>query len=219
MTSSDKLGLQRRDVAVALTKGLAGLAPGVGPLLGEAIGTVIPNQRIDRVADFARNLGRKIDLLSLEVERLRCFLESGVGLEVFEALVLQVARSTSARRREYLASLFVNAVWSADFDHEKTMVLLRLMDELTDAELVFLQLFAIEDDEERWEFAHRFEAVVGGIDRTSGAPRDRERYAVQEGQLQNLRRAGVISGGAAIGVTELGKMLLREIHDPASTAE
>lgn len=209
---SDKLGIQRRDIAVALAKGLAGLAPCIGQLLGEAIGTAIPNQRLDRVSEFSRELGRRIEVLGLEVEQLRRFLESGEGLEVFEIIVLQVARSPSESRREHLANLLINAAWSAEFHHEKTIVLLRLLEELSDAEVVFLQFFAIENDGERQEFGRRFEAIVGGINATSGALRDRERKAVQEGQLQNLERAGVVYPGGAKSPTELGRMLLREIH-------
>jgi hypothetical protein len=52
-TVSDRsLGHSPTDYGVSAAKGLAGLIPGIGGIVAEIIGAVIPNQRVDRIARF-----------------------------------------------------------------------------------------------------------------------------------------------------------------------
>lgn len=48
------------DYAVMLTKASIGALPVIGPLMTEVIGSIIPNQRIDRIAELARILDEKL---------------------------------------------------------------------------------------------------------------------------------------------------------------
>lgn len=58
------------DYSVAAARGGLNLVPVVGPLFAEIIGTTIPNQRIDRISEFAIELERKIDDMSEKAYRL-----------------------------------------------------------------------------------------------------------------------------------------------------
>jgi hypothetical protein len=50
----------RIDHAVALTKGVLGAAPFVGGALVELIGSVVPNQRLDRITAFLKELDKRL---------------------------------------------------------------------------------------------------------------------------------------------------------------
>jgi hypothetical protein len=61
-----KLGETIVDRASALTKGGIGMIPVAGPIIAELVGTLIPNQRFDRIEAYMRFLESRIDLLSTE---------------------------------------------------------------------------------------------------------------------------------------------------------
>ena len=46
----------KKDYAVSIGKGILGAIPIVGPLMAETVGSIIPNQRIDRINDFLLKL-------------------------------------------------------------------------------------------------------------------------------------------------------------------
>ena len=46
------LDTNTRDRLVSVAQGVSGACPVVGPILSEAIGQLIPNQRLDRVVSF-----------------------------------------------------------------------------------------------------------------------------------------------------------------------
>src|ERR1043165_57873 len=75
----------RSDVASATLKGIIGAAPLVGPILAEALGIAIPNQKLDRLIIFASVLDDKIKYLKedtvklkMETEEFRDLLEDGL---------------------------------------------------------------------------------------------------------------------------------------------
>jgi len=67
--SKDQLKAQTNDYITSGLKLIAGATPVAGPLLAEIIGSVIPNQRMDRIADFARKLDERIS--NLEQDAIR----------------------------------------------------------------------------------------------------------------------------------------------------
>ena len=54
-----------KDLATIFGKGLVGAIPFVGPLAAEIVGSIIPNQRIDRIETFLKMLESKIHGLDL----------------------------------------------------------------------------------------------------------------------------------------------------------
>ena len=62
-------GVGRRDIAVAISKGIFGAIPVVGPMAAEVIGILIPNQRVDRIEALLKALGTRV--AECEQERLR----------------------------------------------------------------------------------------------------------------------------------------------------
>ena len=68
---SDEVGVaaNKKDLAVSLTKGALGAIPFVGGLVAEAVGTLIPNQRVERIADLLASLESMVS--EMEQERVK----------------------------------------------------------------------------------------------------------------------------------------------------
>ena len=64
MGDETKLSLNKIDVAVFLAKGTFGALTYIGPIISEIIGTIIPNQRLDRISDFLSRLDEKVKNLN-----------------------------------------------------------------------------------------------------------------------------------------------------------
>ncbi len=60
MNDKPNLDDNKTDFAVAVAKGTLGAIPGVGGIAAEIVGTLIPRQRLDRIAEFLEILGEKV---------------------------------------------------------------------------------------------------------------------------------------------------------------
>ena len=79
-----------------------------GSLLAEIAGTVIPNQRIDRVVKFAAQLEAK--LAALEQDFVRSQLTNENFTDLMEEGLRQAARSLSDERREHIDTLISHSL-------------------------------------------------------------------------------------------------------------
>ena len=100
------------DYSVATTRGAVNLVPIVGPFFAEIFGSVIPNQRIDRIAKFASQLEARLRGLESGLENLR--LKDEGFAELIEEGFRQGAHALSDERRQYIASLIVNGLDSTE---------------------------------------------------------------------------------------------------------
>src|SRR5690606_23792499 len=97
------------DRLVAVAKGVTGACPIIGPVVAEAIGAVIPNQRLDRVVAFLEELEAATKRQEGRLEQLKRNLASEQGLDILEEGILQASRSVTAARKERLARLVSHA--------------------------------------------------------------------------------------------------------------
>lgn len=67
------------DRITSLTKGIVGSCPYGGALLSEVIGVLIPNQRIDRIAEFLKALDSKVSQIDSGLEKLKSSLDRQVS--------------------------------------------------------------------------------------------------------------------------------------------
>lgn len=134
-------GLNVSDYVASLAKSIAGSVPFAGTFLTEVVGSIIPKQRIDRIADFAVSLSRRIDHLE-ESEIKDKIGQEGIG-ELVEEATRQAARSTSKDRREYLANLVSFSISSDERSRIDERHLLRTLGELNDKEIIWLRYYAV----------------------------------------------------------------------------
>ena len=87
-----QLSPQVVDYVTSAVKAIVGAAPFAGSLLAEVAGTIIPNQRIDRIAAFAEALEERLSIL--EQDDVRSQLENPHFTDLVEEGIRQASRSS-----------------------------------------------------------------------------------------------------------------------------
>lgn len=222
----------RVDGVVSLAKGVVGAAPFVGSLVSEVIGYVIPNQRIDRIAEFVRLLDERVK--NIEKERLEQRFCQPLGIDLLEDALYLAARATSHERLEHIANVVAHGISAEEMNQAETKRMLWLLGQLNDQEVVILrsQIALTRTDIERdAEFRERHADLLTPVATHMGS----EDGDFEEAALKNSYRRHLIELGLSrnrfkrVGkgeipqfdpstgtlkatgseVTRLGKMLLR----------
>ena len=229
--SSNKLNNQPVDYVTSAVKGALGAVPFAGSLLAELAGTVIPNQRLDRISKFAESLESK--LANLEQEFVRTQLSNENFSDLLEEGTRQAARSLSDERREYISNLISTSLTHNDIEFVESKHLLRILGELNDIEVIWLRFYlepTISGDE---AFRAKHENVLTPIMASHADPPSVvEKEALQESYKEHLSRIGLLepryerdsktnmpnfdsfTGGLKIHyyqITPLGRLLLKNI--------
>ena len=227
------LRLRKSDVATAFIKGLVGAAPLVGPLLAEAVGTVIPDQKLDRIIAFAKVLNDRIGYL--EQETLKAKARSEEFNDLLEDGLTQASRALTPDRRSYIASLLVNSISTEDLSHVERKKLMWLLGELNDAEILTLKYHSLLPNERR-AFAQVHKELFEPIHRSLGAPQENvDKGAMRDSFRNRLLELGLLEPeykrtakgqvpefdertgrvkATGLKVTALGKLLLRSVDEP-----
>lgn len=133
----------RIDYIVAALKSVAGPVPFVGPLVAEAIGALIPHQRLDRIARYVTILEQTLSGLDKELVKAR-FASPGF-LDLFEDSLLQAVRALTAERLQHIATLVKNGLSDEQQEYDQYKHLLALMAELNDAQIIILHSYIFRD--------------------------------------------------------------------------
>lgn len=132
----------KSDIVAILGKGVLGAIPWAGPLVGEIVGNLIPNQRIDRIASLLKALESKIDEEERAKVEERILEEKSVDL--MEDGFLLAARALSEERIDHIAALLKNSLTDEDLEHLAYKRLLSLLGELNDIEVLILKFHSID---------------------------------------------------------------------------
>ena len=190
-SSTDNLKPQLIDHSVAAARGVANLVPIVGPILAEVIGVIIPQQRIDRVADFADQLDHR--LRSLEDDRLESQLQNEEVTDLIEEGFRQATHSLSDERRGYIASLIANSLALDRITYSESRHILRLLDEINDLEVIWLRFHSeplLYGDE---EFRETHKEVLTPVRAHLGSSRDViDKETLQDSYKEHLAQLGLL---------------------------
>ncbi len=137
---ADALNNQAVDYAVAIARTALGTIPICGSPLAELVSVTIPNQRLDRLVKFTRELESRFAVIEDESLRRRLADEEIVGL--VEAAYVQAAQGSSDERRAYIASVVVNGINSEELAAIESRHLLKILGEMNDLEVIWLLHFA-----------------------------------------------------------------------------
>ena len=218
------------DIIAILAKGGLGAIPIYGPIFAEIIGSLIPNQRIDRIFSLLKTLESKIDEKERAKVEKRMLEEKSIDL--MEDGFMQAARALSEERIEYIASLLKNSLTNEDLEHIAYKRLLFLLGELNDIE-VFILKSHLGSIAEQQEFQRKHQDVLAVPRVYLGAPQEQvDEHAIYETYEANLVRLGLLSirfeepeqgelpeldaetgmlKAQGYDMTSLGKLLLRSI--------
>ncbi|MRS05506.1 hypothetical protein EG832_20165, partial [bacterium] len=162
------LSNSRADYVASAAKSALGMVPFAGSLLAEIAGNVIPNQRIDRLVNFAKCLQARIE--KLEESFIRANLTNDNFTDLVEESLRHAARSLSDERREYIAALVANSLSSDDIEYFESKHLLRILGEINDVEVIWLRFFldpVIGSDK---EFIEKHNKILDPVHAYLGSP-------------------------------------------------
>jgi hypothetical protein len=218
------LELTSQDRLVAAARGVVGICPFIGPLAAKAIGYLIPNQRLDRVVEFLRNLEAEVSRLDGRLENFKKNMTRSDGLDLLEEGLIQAARSVSPERKERLARLVSRSLTNNEVKYEESRKLLNLYRDLTDPEIVWLIYFSLNPvfgAGPHQDLAKKHPEVLMPISRVTSAPQMQvDRAALQDSYKNTLMRFGLIElQGKSHQITSLGHLLVRYIQESESFEE
>jgi len=212
----EALGNQRLDYLVTALKGVASAVP-FGSLVVETVTSVIPRQRMDRVADMIGRLGAKLDEVEADVKDVKERFSSPEFIDLFEEGVLQAGKALSEERRQHIANILFHGLTDEDLNHARVKKLLFLLNDLADPEIVWLTYVNLAMDESQEQFYQVHEKVLAVVEAVIGSDRGTlDEAALQESYKNRLVQLGLASErmASANDVTPLGRMLLRYIDAP-----
>jgi hypothetical protein len=131
------MNTNKSDVAAIIFKGSFRALPVVGPLLAEIVGTIIPNQMIDRIESTLRLLESKI--LEQDQEKVKQRIVNPEYVDLIEDGFWQAARALSEERKDYIASLLKNGLTDDELKHIEYNRLMSILGELNDIEILILK--------------------------------------------------------------------------------
>lgn len=228
---SDDLKNKTSDYVTIAVKGALGAIPFAGSLLAELAGTVIPNQRMERIVRFAEVLESRI--CNLEQEYVKKELNNEYFSDLFEEAVRQASRSLSDERREYLATLLANSLSMHDIEYFESKHLLRILNEINDIEIIWLRFYAHNTMTGDTEFREKHSAIITPVLATfTDPPSVIDKEALQESYKTHLVQLSLLQTRYHIDsrtnlpeydrfsgrqkeqgyeITRLGELLLRQI--------
>lgn len=179
------------DYVISAARGILRAVPFAGSLLAELAGTVIPNQRIDRIARFAEVLENK--LVNLEQEFVRSQLENEHFSDLLEESLRQASRSLSNERREYIANLVTNSLSQQDIEYVESKHLMQMLGELNDIEVIWLKFHDVLMLGNVDEFWSKHSAILEPISATMKDPLSIvDKEMIQHSYLEHLARLGLL---------------------------
>ncbi len=186
-----QLNAQISDYAAMVLRGVLGPIPLVGSMAAELIGSIVPNQRSDRIAKFCQVL--EIRLASLEQDFVRQQLTNENFTDLFEEGLRQAAHSLSDERREYIANLIANSISLDNLEYIEARHLLRILGEVNDIEVIWLRFFLypmLKGDE---AFRRKHKAILEPVVATmTSTPEERDRAALQDSYIDRLTQLGLL---------------------------
>lgn len=211
--SEKKDSLEPTDVDdfASAAKGAIGAVPVVGPLIAELVGILIPEQRIDRIVKFVRELGGRVS--AIERDHIKSQLRNEYFSDLLEEGLFQASRSLSDERRAYIASMIANSLSSEEIEYQESKHLLRILNEINDVEIIWLSFFAHSTQAAKAEFRNKHPEVLKPVTAVVNSPQaTRDKAALQKSYKEHLVRLGLLDKeNESHSLSSMGRLLLRQI--------
>lgn len=224
------------DYVASAAKAALGAVPFAGSLLAEIAGSIVPNQRVERIVHFAQALESRLS--AVEQQFVRSQLSNENFTDLVEEGLRQAARAVSQERREHIAGVIANSLKSEDISYVESKHLLRVLGELNDIEIVRLgrHLYrAFGSGKDYWE---RHKEILDPVRAHMGSPREvLDKETLQMSYDMHLAQVGLLQARYSVDtrtkqpefdsstgaqklsgyeLTRLGSLLLRQLGISAS---
>lgn len=190
LNEETKLDNNKIDLFASATKGVLGAVPYVGSFLAELVGTLIPNQRIDRLAKYVKELDNR--LAQVSSERIEELVQNEEFIDLVEEGFFQAARGISEERRKYIATLIANGTKYEELQLQQSKHLLKILQELNDLEIIWLTSFSLITVD-AIEFKRKHSVLLSkGWNSSSSDEEGATKRAFQDSYEEHLQRLNLL---------------------------
>ena len=127
-----QLGHSTEDQVATFVRATSSLIPGVGPIIGQLISEVIPNQRLERAEAYLRQLGER-------VERLEAVKDAPDRIALFEDGALLAIRALNEDRMNHIAKIVSGGLNGSEREVLEARRLLTVLAQLEVDDIIFLE--------------------------------------------------------------------------------
>lgn len=206
--TDNQLSNNSADWTTIAARASLGAIPVAGSFLAELAGTLIPNQRIDRIAKYVTELNDQLEKIpEAVIERLR---NNEQFIDLVEESFIRAARANSDDRRKYILNIVRNGISDDIADINNAKYLLGLLSELNDNEVVWLRYFHERTMHDKGQFQAQHRNILEPVTVVLGSGKEeRQRGALQDSYKEHLERLGLIKHNLRmnkdLGVPEYNK--------------
>lgn len=225
MADITSLDSNRTDKNVAILKvAISSFLPGcAGNIVSEIIGSLIPNQQMDRVIEYLKELS---NIVSEHEDRIKSIEEiiskiesSKENLLLFEQTIRYSAQTESEIKHHSYAYFIFNTIIDKNFDEIEKEFILKTISELNDTEI--LLIIALENGKLVLDASPFYDNYGKYIFRQSesGTQEEKDFNSLQDAYLCDLVIKGIAIGtGSGVGIhnfgiTRFGTMVCNAIYD------
>jgi len=231
MSSNDSIQNNSTDLIALVAKSAVGAIPYAGPLLSEIVGTIIPNQRIDRLGRYVQVLDDRISAIPSEV--IQNLVSNDDFIDLIEEGFVQASRAISAERRCYIASIIFYGITDEQIRLHESKYLLKILEELNDIEVIWLRYYSDPMMNSDTAFREKHKNILTPIIACAGADKGLvNKSSIQKSYKEHLERMQLIESKIKVErktnipefdrrtgkpkisytiITHLGKLLLEQI--------
>lgn len=163
-------------------------------ILSEIVNSIIPNQRLDRMAEFISELDIRLTELCKKFPDE--FVDSLLKNEQFHNLIIeggnQAIRAVNRDRIKYLVSIIEYGISDETVDYEMSMYLMRILGDLSDPEIIFLKYYYLTrfNPVNREQYAEKHQNII--YPKLPFSDNINE-YVMQKLYTVNLEKYGLVS--------------------------
>lgn len=215
------------DKIASVFRSLVGLIPNFGSLASELISWLIPNQRIDRVCEFIKQLSRQVSKLEdsqkLWIKKLKTDKNN---LLLFELSARYSMETNSNIKHHCYAEFIFNTIENKKLEDSRNEKLLRTLSELTEEEIILLISFSQPKVlGYTSEFDEKYEEIIMPKSRADHIPENDIHNAFRDEYILTLDQKGLITVALKnngtklpistkdISITDYGSLLVESIYD------
>lgn len=224
-----QLDTNSTDYVVSGLKSLAGAIPFGGTFVGEILGNVIPHQRIDRIADFLKQLSSKVEQLEknsyIWLDELK---KSKDNVFLYELALRYSLETNSETLHNCFASVIFSSIQNKDSDILKNERIMKSISELNEAEIIWLIWFARPHGLfNQTEFEKKYSDILLPPTSSSGREEDKIYNAMKMQYISNLTEKGLlyrrnvrigspgyITNLSDLSITKYGAIIVDALYDP-----
>ncbi|MGV0847984.1 hypothetical protein ACTS9T_15580 [Empedobacter falsenii] len=196
----DQLDNNKTDLLVSAAKSAVGVVPIAGSLLSELVGNLIPNQRIDRLSKYVKELDDRIS--KIPTEKINSLLNNDDFIDLIEEGFVQASRAITDKRRQYIASIVSTGITDKNIQLNESKQLLKILSELNDIEIIWLRSYLVPTIGGDEEFRQKHKNILQPIHTYMGADEETmTKAALQNSYKEHLERLELIDHKIRIDTT------------------